>query len=77
MDQNQRSIAATTAASRGYQFQPARAAIIDLFNLYLGVIYFPIRVTFFFFNLIYSCQIQFNCIDLFIYLFFQFFLAEK
>ncbi|XP_048230480.1 mediator of RNA polymerase II transcription subunit 23 isoform X3 [Ricinus communis] len=50
MDQNQRSIAATTAASRGYQFQPARAAIIDLFNLYLGVIYFPIRVTFFFFN---------------------------
>eukprot|EP00257_Ricinus_communis_P023718 XP_015583776.1 mediator of RNA polymerase II transcription subunit 23 isoform X1 [Ricinus communis] len=36
MDQNQRSIAATTAASRGYQFQPARAAIIDLFNLYLG-----------------------------------------
>uniref|UniRef100_A0A2P2KA47 Mediator of RNA polymerase II transcription subunit 23 isoform X1 n=1 Tax=Rhizophora mucronata TaxID=61149 RepID=A0A2P2KA47_RHIMU len=36
MDQSQRSIAATTAASRGYQFHPARAAILDLFNLYLG-----------------------------------------
>ncbi|KAF2308392.1 hypothetical protein GH714_006677 [Hevea brasiliensis] len=36
MDQSQRSIAATTSASRGYQFHPARAAIIDLFNVYLG-----------------------------------------
>ncbi|XP_057991893.1 mediator of RNA polymerase II transcription subunit 23 isoform X2 [Hevea brasiliensis] len=37
MDQRQRSIAATKAASRDYQFHPARAAIIDLFNFYLGV----------------------------------------
>ncbi|KAJ9135737.1 hypothetical protein P3X46_032888 [Hevea brasiliensis] len=36
MDQSQRSIAATASASRGYQFHPARAAIIDLFNVYLG-----------------------------------------
>lgn len=39
MDQTQRSGAATTAAtvsSRTYQFHPARAAIVELFNLYLG-----------------------------------------
>ncbi|CAN1317750.1 Mediator of RNA polymerase II transcription subunit 23 [Linum perenne] len=36
MDQSQRSLASTTTASRGYQFHPARAAILDLFNLYLG-----------------------------------------
>ncbi|KAH9746228.1 Mediator of RNA polymerase II transcription subunit 23 [Citrus sinensis] len=42
MDQNQSqrsSIGAATASSassRAYQFHPARAAIIDLFNLYLG-----------------------------------------
>ncbi|KAJ8760895.1 hypothetical protein K2173_021933 [Erythroxylum novogranatense] len=35
MEQSQRSIAAA-AASCGYQFHPARPAIIDLFNLYLG-----------------------------------------
>ena len=44
MEQSQRSITASAAASasasassRGHQFHPARAAIIDLFNLYLGV----------------------------------------
>ncbi|TYH84161.1 hypothetical protein ES332_D02G180100v1 [Gossypium tomentosum] len=36
MDQTQRSVAAA-ANSRTYQFHPARAAITDLFNLYLGV----------------------------------------
>ncbi|XP_039034015.1 mediator of RNA polymerase II transcription subunit 23-like isoform X1 [Hibiscus syriacus] len=36
MEQNQRSVAAA-ANSRAYQFHPARAAITDLFNLYLGV----------------------------------------
>ncbi|KAA3483068.1 Mediator of RNA polymerase II transcription subunit 23 [Gossypium australe] len=35
MDQKQRSMAAA-ANSRTYQFHPARAAITDLFNLYLG-----------------------------------------
>ena len=28
---------ASSSASRAYQFHPARAAIVDLFNLYLGV----------------------------------------
>jgi mediator of RNA polymerase II transcription subunit 23 len=41
MEQSQRSItaaaASASASSRGHQFHPARAAIIDLFNLYLGV----------------------------------------
>jgi len=37
MDQSQRTVAATPSSSRSYQFHPARAAIIDLFNLYLGV----------------------------------------
>ncbi|KAG7655287.1 Mediator complex subunit Med23 [Arabidopsis suecica] len=36
MDQSQRTVAATPSSSRSYQFHPARAAIIDLFNLYLG-----------------------------------------
>ncbi|CAL1390798.1 unnamed protein product [Linum trigynum] len=36
MDQSQRSLTTTATASRGYQFHPARAAIVDLFNLYLG-----------------------------------------
>ncbi|KAJ0095672.1 hypothetical protein Patl1_15501 [Pistacia atlantica] len=36
MDQNQRSLAASSATPRAYQFHPARAAILDLFNLYLG-----------------------------------------
>lgn len=43
MEQSQRSITASavasssaSASSRGHQFHPARAAIIDLFNLYLG-----------------------------------------
>ncbi|KAJ7942905.1 mediator of RNA polymerase II transcription subunit 23 [Quillaja saponaria] len=38
MDQTQRSSSssAVTANSRAYQFHPARAAILDLFNLYLG-----------------------------------------
>ncbi|XP_065857093.1 mediator of RNA polymerase II transcription subunit 23 [Euphorbia lathyris] len=35
MDQSQRTIAAATTASRGYQ-HPARVAIVDLFNVYLG-----------------------------------------
>ncbi|KAJ0257673.1 Mediator of RNA polymerase II transcription subunit 23 [Hirschfeldia incana] len=35
MDQ-QRTVAAAPSSSRSYQFHPARAAIIDLFNLYLG-----------------------------------------
>ncbi|XP_024007851.1 mediator of RNA polymerase II transcription subunit 23 isoform X1 [Eutrema salsugineum] len=35
MDQSQRTVAAPSS-SRSYQFHPARAAIIDLFNLYLG-----------------------------------------
>ena len=29
------------AAARAFQFHPARPAIIDLFNLYLGVCFFP------------------------------------
>lgn len=37
MDQSQRTVATTPSSSRSYQFHPARAAIIDLFNLYLGV----------------------------------------
>ena len=77
MDQNQRSAAATTAASRGYQFHPARAAIIDLFNLYLGVIYFSrAPSTFFFFSeFLVSCM-QFNSIEsfyLYMYIFFSIF----
>ncbi|CAA7035985.1 unnamed protein product [Microthlaspi erraticum] len=37
MDQSQRTVAAATpSSSRSYQFHPARVAIIDLFNLYLG-----------------------------------------
>ncbi|XP_019091037.1 PREDICTED: mediator of RNA polymerase II transcription subunit 23-like [Camelina sativa] len=39
MEQSQRTTtvaAATPSSSRSYQFHPARAAIIDLFNLYLG-----------------------------------------
>ncbi|KAL1194124.1 Mediator of RNA polymerase II transcription subunit 23 [Cardamine amara subsp. amara] len=36
MDQSQRIVAATPSSSRSYQFHPAHAAIIDLFNLYLG-----------------------------------------
>ncbi|KAH0911629.1 LOW QUALITY PROTEIN: hypothetical protein HID58_034950 [Brassica napus] len=35
MDQSQRIVAAPSS-SRSYQFHPARAAIVDLFNLYLG-----------------------------------------
>ncbi|KAF2547506.1 hypothetical protein F2Q70_00020439 [Brassica cretica] len=38
MDQSQqqeRTVAAPSS-SRSYQFHPARAAIVDLFNLYLG-----------------------------------------
>lgn len=52
MDQTQRSGAATTAAtvsSRTYQFHPARAAIVELFNLYLGVIYHLLYFMGFFF----------------------------
>ncbi|CAH2033702.1 unnamed protein product [Thlaspi arvense] len=36
MDQSQRTVAAAPSSSRSYQFHPARAAIIDLFNLYIG-----------------------------------------
>ena len=40
MDQSQqeRTVGAPSS-SRSYQFHPARAAIVDLFNLYLGVYY--------------------------------------
>ncbi|KAB2624176.1 mediator of RNA polymerase II transcription subunit 23 [Pyrus ussuriensis x Pyrus communis] len=36
MDQNQRPSSSASAASRAYQFHPARAAIVNLFDLYLG-----------------------------------------
>ncbi|VVA14573.1 PREDICTED: mediator [Prunus dulcis] len=36
MDQNQRSSSSSASASRAYQFHPARAAIVNLFDLYLG-----------------------------------------
>lgn len=35
--QQQRTVTAPSSSSRSYQFHPARAKIIDLFNLYLGV----------------------------------------
>ncbi|KAG2320940.1 hypothetical protein Bca4012_056042 [Brassica carinata] len=34
--QQQRTVTAPSSSSRSYQFHPARAKIIDLFNLYLG-----------------------------------------
>ncbi|CAN8313026.1 unnamed protein product [Cochlearia groenlandica] len=36
MDQSQQRTVAAPSSSRPYQFHPARSAIIDLFNLYLG-----------------------------------------
>lgn len=38
MDQTHAQRSAPASASRAYQFHPARAAIVDLFDLYLGVI---------------------------------------
>ena len=37
MDQSQQRTVTAPSSSRSYQFHPARAKIIDLFNLYLGV----------------------------------------
>ncbi|KAL0795329.1 hypothetical protein Bca101_066706 [Brassica carinata] len=41
MDQ-QRTVAAAPSSSRSYQFHPARTAIVDLFNLYLGVLIYDL-----------------------------------